>query len=546
MLVTLLAQAKSQTQAYLDGNNVKALILNRNDMFWDVTGNGSAKYEVPKNSGKNCNFASSLWIGGLDAGNQLHFAGMTYRQNGVDFWPGPLDTLTGNTTQSISTSFNRVWKINQSDINALITNSTTTADILSWPANGNMAAGYSIKLAPYADVNGDGVYDPNNGEYPIIKGDQMIYYVVNDKLGLHGETGGLPLGVEMQVSAYVYNCPAVLSAYPVLNNTTFYNYKIINRSNTQYNNVYISVWSDVDLGNYNDDHIGCDPSLNIGYAYNANPTDPAYGAHPPILSYQMLRGPIADPNDGIDNDRDGMIDEPGEQAIFNNFMFYNNNIGSQVPATTNPTVTNDYYNFVQSTWKNGLPLRADSAGYIVSSTVSTTPYAYPGNPQTNVGWTEFTRNNPAGDRRFIISNGPFTLKPNAVVEIDYSILTTFDSTAGGYKNVAKMKTENASINTFFNLANKPNCQSTIGIKKNEVLPNTVSVWPNPANDVLFVSSDIPLSATASIINGIGQTLHSEKMNGTSAKINLKDLPAGVYLLEIKSDDTRTLKKFVKN
>jgi hypothetical protein len=39
-------------------------------MHWDIGGISNALYEVPKGSGKHSNFASALWIGGLDnAGN---------------------------------------------------------------------------------------------------------------------------------------------------------------------------------------------------------------------------------------------------------------------------------------------------------------------------------------------------------------------------------------------------------------------------------------------------------------------------------------------
>src|SRR6187402_2443173 len=75
----------AQNQGYLDINNVKAMILNRNDMFWDLQ-SSDAQYEVPKFSGKHCLYNTSVWVGGLDAGGQLHVAGMTYRQSGVDFW----------------------------------------------------------------------------------------------------------------------------------------------------------------------------------------------------------------------------------------------------------------------------------------------------------------------------------------------------------------------------------------------------------------------------------------------------------------------------
>src|ERR1043165_9051596 len=75
---------------YLDINNVKARINNGGDMWWDLM--NEAKYVVPKTGNVSSLFAGALWIGGLDVQGNLHVAAQTYRQNGNDFFPGPLDT----------------------------------------------------------------------------------------------------------------------------------------------------------------------------------------------------------------------------------------------------------------------------------------------------------------------------------------------------------------------------------------------------------------------------------------------------------------------
>ena len=35
-------------------------------------------------------------------------------------------------------------------------------------------------LAPFVDQKGDGIYDPTEGDYPDIEGDQAIWWVMND------------------------------------------------------------------------------------------------------------------------------------------------------------------------------------------------------------------------------------------------------------------------------------------------------------------------------------------------------------------------------
>lgn len=276
----------SQNSAYLEINEVKALINNYNTMHWDLFGTGDAGYEVPKGMGTNASFATSFWLGGLDVGNQLHLAAQTYRQSGDDFWAGPLDTISGSTNSTTIAQYNRIWKLNKSDINAFITNYangsissgsyTPLADLLNWPANGNGAN--SRKLAPYVDVNNNGIYDPmNGGDYPKIKGDQAIYYIFNDKGGVHQNTGGIPLGVEVHAMAYAYGPGPETSYFPQLAYTTFYNYRIVNRSNMDYHNMYLSIWTDVDIGYYGDDYIGCNVTGNYGYAINGDSIDGTMG-----------------------------------------------------------------------------------------------------------------------------------------------------------------------------------------------------------------------------------------------------------------------------
>jgi hypothetical protein len=563
MLMALAAGLNSQTQAYLDINNVKALILNRSDMFWNPA-TGQAQYEVPKNSGMHCNFANSVWIGGFDGGGQLKMAGMTYRQSGFDFWPGPLTVATATIDNATSNNFDKVWKVTTTDINLFLTafangsvtanTFTPAADILSWPGNGNISLGYAQQLAPFVDVDNDGTYNPYNGDYPKIKGDQMIFYIVNDKKAAHTETQGVALGIEMHVSAYAYNCPALLAAYPELNNTTFYNYRIFNRSSFTHNQTMAGVWSDASIGNDQDDYVGCDPALDIAYAYNAdNVDDPKpgilpYGSYPPIVSYQMLKGPFADPMDGIDNNHDGNTDEPLEDTRFNNFMYYNNNVGPFPPQTTNPAIAIHYYNYMKSYWKDGSPLKGDSTGYLFGNSSPAVPFAFPGNPQTSSGWTEYSKNNIAGDRRFIIGNGPFKFLPGAVFDMEFSVLATFDSSSTGHKNIAKMKTQNAAIKNFYNSNNTPSCLSIpTSIKEKADQTLDISILPNPASDfVLIRSSNSLIGAEVSIYNNIGQRILSDKINNASYKIDLRDLASGIYVVEVRNETMFGNSKLIKN
>src|ERR1043165_9176411 len=86
--------APASSSIDMDINNARVRLQNGGDMWWDLI--NTAKYEIPKSlpgqpENPSSMFAGAVWIGGIDAQGQLKVAAATYRQNGNDFFPGPLD-----------------------------------------------------------------------------------------------------------------------------------------------------------------------------------------------------------------------------------------------------------------------------------------------------------------------------------------------------------------------------------------------------------------------------------------------------------------------
>jgi len=556
----------------LDINNIKAGIANRSDMHWDIGGSGNALYQVPKGKGTSSNFASALWIGGFDNANQLHGGAQTYRQSGVDFWPGPLDTTTALTNTTVATNYDKIWKVSYTDINNYITNFNAgnvqngsyipTEDILTWPAKGT--GNYSRNLAPFVDNNHNGIYDPlTGGDYPKIKGDQALYFIYNDNLGAHGSSSCTPMGIEVQAMAYAYGCPNVVNGKPELTYTTFYDYKIINRSATNYHDVYVSMWSDVDLGFYNDDYIGSNVEDNYGYAYNADNYDEngsgllGYGAYIPAQGFAIVKGPTAIVNDGIDNNNDGIVDEPNEDCKLNKFTYFNNNIAGTTLGATDPITCFEYRNYMTGFWRDSTAFTCGGNAY---GGTTPTSWVYTGDVTTGVStvtnsscgttnWTEITAGNFAGDRRLIMSSGPFLLNAGQMQEVEYAFVTSFDSSSTTNANllsVAKLKTDVQKVKNFYNLTNKPNCFLTVGIT--ELLKqNDFMLYPNPAKSVLTIKSTLEGSATMDydVIDVLGKTVIKNETTNLNFNINISDLNSGIYFLRLKINNSIVVKKFVK-
>lgn len=75
-----------------------------------------------------------------------------------------------------------------------------------------------------------------------------------------------------------------------------------------------------------------------------------------------------------------------------------------------------------------------------------------------------------------------------------------------------------------------------------------SVYPNPSNGIVNISNGLNatmISATITDLNG--RTVKSLKLNGEStSQINISDLSAGVYMMNVSSDQGSVTKKIIKN
>jgi len=546
---------------YLDINNVKALYHANGTLFWDYT---SAKFEVPKKSDSYTIFASELWIGGYDAGNNLKIAAQTYRQTGNDFYPGPLDT-TGTTNPTVMAAYNKVWKINKCSIDSFTTfcqtglpvGYQTPSVIKTWPG----ISSFGSPLAPFYDANNDGLYNSDSCDYPLIKGDQAIFFVFNDAGGVHGETGGGMMHLEIQAMVYAYSCKD-----SALYNTVFSNYKVINKGSMNIDSTYFGHFVDFDLGSYNDDYVGCDVSRGAFYVYNGDAVDGPmvngsgnpFGAHPPAQGVVFLRGPFADPNNEDDSLSvspngygygDGIKDN--EKLGLTNFIYYDNN---QNPINGNPTVADDYYQYLSSSWRNGQPVTYGGNG--VGGTLNahymfpanSDPLGYGTNMVPQAAWDETTVSNTPGDRRGVGASGPYTMQAGSVNEIDLAYVFGRDYTGTNITSIATMQTRIDSIRSKFNKGitgcgcpSGPNGISSLSKE------NIFSFFPNPASSELtIVYTGSAKEYQIKIFDVTGKLVKQmENISSDKIIIPISELNKGMYLLNIHDGENISTKRFVK-
>lgn len=541
-LITSLAHA--QTFEYLDINQVKARVNSGGDLHWDPNSGNFGGYECPKGSGKYWGGPASLWVGGVDVGGQLKLAAQTYHQGGVDFWPGPLDIATASTNSATVNQYNRVWKLNKTDIDDFITNFANgnvqngsfipAADLLSWPGNGDISQNYDSQLAPYMDVNSDAVYDPMAGDYPLIKGDQAIYTIFNDNYLPHG-SAGQAIGLEIRLMAYAFGTGTLVANNSFLNYTTFYNYSIINRSSFSLYNVKVGLFNDNDIG-YMDDYVGCDVIDSYAYTYNA-PTSTI--TNEPAIGITQTKGPINTTN-MIDDNNNGQIDESGEQMGMTNFMYFNNSFPSFPIQTTDPSNATEYFNYMNSIWKDGTHLSCGGIGY-GGTGAGTALFAYPGNSNLSTlycGGTPWFESGAGSDRRFIMSSGPSTLFPGSFTEVEYAYIASFDS-------ITNNPIQN--LDSIVHALKLMNNSSVTSITKQDV-NNVFTLSPNPTNALLNINSGKEVNGNVKIevIDALGKILVSEEYKDfNQSTINVSSLSSGIYFVKISSGDNTTTKKFIK-
>jgi hypothetical protein len=506
----------------LNINNIRTRINTGGDMWWDLI--GTAKYEVPKGSGKTSMFSGALWIGGLDVNGQLKLAALRYRQVGNDYWPGPL-TTDGTAAIDAATcqQYDKHFVITRKEVDEFLTHCDPNTgvfipssdyqipnSILNWPAHGDVSKKQSYYLAPFYDRGNDGFYDPNDGDYPyydinnslcptnpanignppvptaegngilvdqVLKGDQTLWWVFNDKGNVHTESQGAPIGLEIRAQAFAF------ATNDEINNMTFYSYEIINRSTYRLTETYFSQWIDCDLGYANDDYVGCDVKRGLGYCYNGKEVDgsgqpQAYGAQPPAIGADFFQGPYMDA-DGIDNPKydhngqqicdvsingvnfgNGIVDD--ERFGMRRFVYHNNNSQGAPNYCTDPDIAIDYYNYLKGIWKDGTKMIY--GGNAHAGTGAYGPecdFMFPGDsdpcnwgtggqtPNGPTYWTEVTANNQPDDRRFMQSAGPFTLEAGAVNYITVGIPWARASQGGAWASVELLRTTDDKCQRLF-------------------------------------------------------------------------------------------------
>ena len=165
--------AAAVAKASLSLNNVRTRIEATGGSMWQDRANSIADYEIPKRGSVNdpkytSIYAGALWMGGQDVNGQLKIAAVTFRSNGNDFWPGPLNTSTAEIDPATCTKYDKFYGVSRAMVDEFVAHYDCMMDpncddaaeypgyqipkeILEWPAHGDISQGQDWHLAPFFD-----------------------------------------------------------------------------------------------------------------------------------------------------------------------------------------------------------------------------------------------------------------------------------------------------------------------------------------------------------------------------------------------------------
>ena len=381
----------------IDINNISMVVTNTGSFAYDKE-TGNSGLEFPKGTTKTAVFAAGLWMGAR-VGGLIRVSVSEYSD---DYQPGNVPTLGGPAADPDLAVF-KTYKLNR----------VYTDPVARDAALADYDLGAEPYGAPAVTLQPDGSLD--------IEGDQMTWAVYND-VGTpasrrNDASSKLGLGVEVQQTTFAFNRQGALG------NTVFIRYKIINKGSNNLTDMYVSQWSDPDLGGFTDDLVGTDTTLSVGFVYNATNNDGQYGVESPSVGYDFLQGP-------------SVGGTPLPMTSFNKYI-----------NGTDPDDSTKSYNYMQG-------LNADGSTVINPVTGQATKFVVSGDPVTGSGWLDSA---PA-DRRLMLSSGPFTMAPGDIQEVVTGIV--IGQSKNRLASIALMKFYDISVQAAydadFDLPSPPN------------------------------------------------------------------------------------------
>ncbi len=441
-------------------------------------------------------------------------------------------------------------------------------DLSEWPWK---------KGAPFADKNHNGVMDP--GENPGLENaGQVLWFSYNDlnQSVCDSFAGGPPIGLEVQVTLWAYRAPN-------LDDVIFKRYRLIYKgtslssSTARIDSMFLTHWSDPDIGNAGDDLGGCDSALDLGFVYNGtyngNDQDRTYLAlrlPTPGIGYTILQGPLVPGSDA-----ESGIFNFGTRAGFKNLPMTSCaiHLTGMGDGLNEPWGSRTYFY-----WNIARGFRPWTSGFGIDPSYSfmswldhekrPTKYMYYGDPVSRTGWIASRPNYfyyqtpslpdwPGGDLRLYMNLGPFTIALGDTQEVVVAMIASPAPTS--VENATWLKNRAKYVRAIYPKLGEYVAGFVTRVPENSELPLEFALnqnFPNPFNPSTHIRFTIPHEGQVrlSVFDILGREAkvlhqgflpagqHTVAWDGRNA--SGEAAPSGVYLYRLTQGDRQLTRKLL--
>lgn len=456
--------------------------------------------EVPQGGGVHSVYSASPLLMGMQQG--VWKASMPrYNEVGSDslLWAGPQQAVVRD--EAFYRRYHQVWTLDQYTIDQHAAHWNdpgyeTPYAIATWPGNGNTANGEPARLAPFQDQDNDGLYEPEAGDHPLIRGDRAAYSILHSDDAYQND---VDLNCDMHLMVYNYAEPSLTDRY----NSTFINVRMINRSGADYDSVRFGMFTDLDVGGYNDDLVECDSTRSLWYAYNGDALDadtvqgenavPGYGAQPPAIGFKFLNQVMSSHSAWQNSD---------ENISFTELMELLNGTPGGVPHV--------------------------GPGY-------SSRFQFPGGMWSDI----FDGADSLADRRSLGAVGPFTWAADDTLCVDLAVIHARATSGGPYASVAALKQRADGVQAWYDNVQFVCNTITNVVGVAEVGNDAWRAYPNPTEGLLTLQGATPTSPLPiDVLDAMGRHVLSGAWAAgcSSVQLDLSSLEEGAYVIRLGTSE----------
>ncbi|MBL7783903.1 MAG: T9SS type A sorting domain-containing protein [Saprospiraceae bacterium] len=538
LLSAIQALGQAPVSETIHVNSIEAKVWNNGSFFGY---NNERSFKIPVSDEEGAILQSvfkkvSPWLGAYDDFGNIKVSAIAANGIKTDFAAG-IPNIAG---------YDGFWKVSKAQIqahwqdftdNGVVDNPDDT--ILQWPGtrmvpiwSGASEPLVNTKLAPYFDFNSNNVYDPLQGDYPLpqLRGchvpgipDEIVFFTFHDQT-LHPASNGHPLNMQILCTMWAYSCPED----PTFNNSIFMSLDYWNRGDPL-DSIYTGILMSLEIGEGDDDFIGCAPEEEIYFGYNGDSIDEdGFEEQVPLVGVFRF---------GINE----LPDISGFPSDLDNGCFMRVGEPSDPFPTAYPSSPQTYYGYLNGFWKDGTPLRSGGNGYHPLDTSAAVHFIYPDTPDNQTGWSEPSAGNTPGIRRALVSfrYPRMSYQERQRANYCFTWLRHPDSTYALSWAIEQLAYRKQVINTLIGLdkivnVEPPPCIVGLNEPVNTLSIDTptVTISPNPVYDYLQVSSSAEYVSQLLITNLAGQVCYQSLFaHERSIYLNI-NLPPGIYFLTV--------------